>query len=151
MVPEESQEYALAPPPTIIVHNLGHALGALATAEATGTAVRLISAPGAAAYGGAAWFTELVSTARARHPNAEAEAVLDCGAEPGLALGAIRAGVEAIRIKAPAPVRDRIIAMADAAGCRVVANSRARTYDLLDAGDPQKEVATWLRAVPRRH
>ncbi len=144
-------EDALAGPPTIIIHNLGHALGALAAAEAAGTAVRLLSAPGAAAHGGAAWFNEVVAAARARHPGAEAETVLDCGTEPGLALGAIRAGVEAIRIKAPASVRARIAAMAGAAGCRLVPDTRIQALDLLDARDPQTEVDAWLRAAPRRH
>jgi hypothetical protein len=144
-------EDALAGPPTIIVHNFHHALGALAAAEAAGTAVCLLSAPGAAAHGGAAWFKEVVDAARDHHPDAEAEAVLDCGGEPGLALGAIRAGIEAIRIKAPAPVRARIAAIASAAGCRLVTNARARTLDLLDTRDPQREVAAWLGAARRRH
>ena len=141
----------MAGPPTIIIHNLCHAMGALAAAEASGTAVRLLSAPGAAAHGGAAWFKEVMAAARTHHPGAEAETVLDCGAEPGLALGAIRAGIEAIRIKAPAPVRARIAAMASAAGCRLVADTRDRALDLLDARDPQREVDAWLRADPRRH
>ncbi|MCZ6741674.1 MAG: hypothetical protein O7D27_05875 [Alphaproteobacteria bacterium] len=144
-------EDALAGPPTIIIHNLAHATGALAAAEAAGTAVRLLSAPGAAAHGGAAWFKEVVAAARARHPGAEAETVLDCGAEPGLALGAIRAGVEAIRIKARPTVRARIAAMASAAGCRLVTDTRIGALDLLDARDPQMTVGAWLRAVPRRH
>ena len=149
--PTKICEDALAGPPTIIVHNLHHALGALAAAEAAGTAVRLLSAPGAAAHGGAAWFREVVAAARAQHPDAEAEAVLDCGGEPGLALGAIRADIEAIRIKAPAPVHARIAAIATAAGCRLVTNARIRALDLLDARDPQREVDAWLRAARRRH
>jgi len=156
MVPDEDLaltkicEDILAGPPTIIVHNLRHALGALAAAEAADAAVRLLSAPGAAAHGGAAWFGEMVAAARAHHPGAKAEAVLDCGAEPGLALGAIRAGIEAIRIKTPAPVRARIAAIASAAGCRLVPNTRVRALDLLDARDPQRAADAWLRAGRRR-
>lgn len=141
----------MAEPPTIIVHNYRHAEGALAAAKAAGTAVRLLSAPGAAAYGGAAWFKEMIAAARAQHPGVEAEAVLDCGAEPGLALAAIRAGVEAIRIKAPAPVRARIRAIASAAGCRLVPVRRVRILDLLDAWNPEREARIWLQANMRRH
>ena len=80
-------EDALAGPPTIIIHNLGHALGALAAAEAAGTAVRLLSAPGAAAHGGAAWLNEVVAAARARHPRAEPDPLLDSESAPTLAPG----------------------------------------------------------------
>jgi hypothetical protein len=141
----------VAGPPTIIVHNLDHAVGALAAAAEAGTAVRLMSAPGAAAYGGAAWFGELTAQARDAHPEAEAEMVLDCGHEPGLALGAIRTGIEAIRITAPAKVREKIAAIATASGSRLVANDRARALDLLDARDPQREVSIWLARRRARH
>ncbi|MCZ6848068.1 MAG: hypothetical protein O7F75_04390, partial [Alphaproteobacteria bacterium] len=63
----------------------------------------------------------------------------------------IRAGVEAIRIKARPTVRARIAAMASAAGCRLVTDTRIGALDLLDARDPQMKVGAWLRAVPRRH
>jgi hypothetical protein len=33
----------------------------------------------------------------------------------------------------------------------LVTNTRVRTLDLLDAGDPQREVDAWLRAPRRRH
>lgn len=144
-------EDRLAGPPAIIVHNFRHAEAALAAAEAAGTPVQLLSAPGAAGYGGAAWFAELVAAARAEHPGAMAEAVLDCGAEPGLALAAIRAGIEAIRVRVPAPVRARIAAIASAAGCRLVPNVRVRALDLLDARDPKREADAWLRRGRPRH
>jgi len=141
----------LAEPPTIIVHNLHHALGALAAAEAVGIAVRLLSAPGAASHGGGAWFREVVAAARSQYPDAKADAVLDCGAEPGLALGAIRSGIEAIRIKVPTIARARIKAVANAAGCRLIDNRRVHALDLLDTRDPQREADAWLRAAPHRH
>ncbi|MDX1484051.1 MAG: hypothetical protein R3229_06185 [Alphaproteobacteria bacterium] len=135
----------MADPPTIIIHNLDHAKGALAAAAEAGVGVRLASAPGAAALGGAAWFVEVIAAARRAHPEAESEAVLDCGAEPGLALAAIRAGAEAIRLKARADVRRRVAAIAAAAGSRLVAAERGRSLDLLDHGDAQETVAAWLR------
>ena len=141
----------MAGPPTIIVHNLDHALGALAAAVEAGTAVRLMSAPGAAAYGGAAWFGALAAQAREAYPRAEVEMVLDCGSEPGLALGAIRTGIGAIRIKAPAKVREKICAIATASGSRLVANDHVRALDLLDARDPHWEVSTWLGRRKGRH
>lgn len=137
-------------PPTVVIHNLAHARAALAAAEATGVAIRLSSAPGAAAYAGAAWFLEMVAAARADHPGARAEAVLDCGAEAGLALGAIRSGIEAIRIRVTPRMRARLGAIAAAAGCRLVANERAPTLDLLATSDPERAVRDWLaQRAPR--
>lgn len=140
----------MAGPPTIIIHNLDHALGAMAAAIEAQAAIRLMSAPGAAAHGGAAWFGALADQARDAHPQAEVEMVLDCGNEPGLALGAIRTGIQAIRIKAPAKVREKIAAIASASGSRLVANDHVRALDLLDARDPRKEVSTWLGRRKRR-
>jgi hypothetical protein len=134
----------MAGPPTIIVHSLDHALAALAAAEETGIAIRLMSAPGAAAQGGAAWFCALTAEARAAHPLAKAEMVLDCGQEPGLALSAIRAGTKAIRIKAPARIREKIAAIATASGSQLITHDRARALDLLDARDPHREASAWL-------
>ena len=139
-------ENPLAEPPTIIVHHLDHARAALAAAEETATGVRLLSAPGAAAFGGASWFADMIRLARQEHPGAEAEAVLDCGAEPGLALAAIREGVEAIRIRATAETRGRIAAIAAAAGCRLIGSAAAPVLDLLDSPDPETESKTWLNA-----
>jgi len=134
----------MAEPPAIVVHNLAHALAALAAAAEAGVPIRLESAPGAAAYAGAAWFAAVVAAARRAHPRARALAVLDCGAEAGLALGAIREGVEAIRTRAPARVRRKLAAIAGAAGTRVVEGRRGAVLDLLDAADPAAAATAFL-------
>lgn len=130
--------------PTFIVHDLGHARAALAAGARAGTKVRLLSAPGAAGFAGAAWFAEMVAAARAAQPEAASEAVLDCGREAGLALAAIRAGNEAIRLTAPAKVRARIAAIAAARGCGLMTGRRGPALDLLDAPDPERAAILWL-------
>lgn len=130
--------------PTFIVHDLGHARAALAAAASAGAKVRLLSAPGAAGFGGAAWFAEMVAAARAAHPEAQSEAVLDCGREAGLALAAIRAGNEAIRLTAPLKVLARIKAIAAARGCHLVTGRHGAALDLLEATDPDRAAALWL-------
>ncbi|MEN0074328.1 MAG: hypothetical protein AAGC69_08095, partial [Paracraurococcus sp.] len=55
--------------------------------------VTLLSAPGAAATLGAPWFLAILAAARAAAPGVPHAAVLDCGAAPGLALAALRAGL----------------------------------------------------------
>lgn len=135
----------MAAPPTIIVHDLAQTRAALAAAEAAGMPVRLQSAPGAAAFAGAAWFAELAALARAAHPRAETEMVLDCGREPGLALAAIREGIEAIRLIARRDVREKVAAIAAGRGCRLIETRRGRALDLLDVANPERAVAGFLR------
>lgn len=130
--------------PTFIVHNLGHARAALSAAARSGMEVRLQSSACAAGFAGAAWFAEMVALARAAQPDAVFEAVLDCGREAGLALAAIRTGIEAIRLTAPAKTRARIESIAAAAGCRLVTGRRGPALDLLDAPNPERSAALWL-------
>ncbi|MDH3242304.1 MAG: hypothetical protein OEO83_16745 [Alphaproteobacteria bacterium] len=130
--------------PTFIVHDLVHTRAALSAAVRSGVKVRLLSAPGAAGFAGAGWFVAMVAAARAAEPGAASEAVLDCGREAGLALAAIRAGNEAIRLAAPTRVRARIQAIAAASGCRLLSGRRGPALDLLDATDPERAAALWL-------
>jgi hypothetical protein len=117
-------------PPVLIIHDLAQAVAALAAAEATSTAIQLESAPGAAGYAGAGWFAAVIEAARATHPQARVLAVLDCGAEPGLALGAIREGVEAIRTQARPAVRAKIKAIGQAAKVEVLEGKPGPALDL---------------------
>lgn len=127
----------------VIVHNLAHARAALSAAATLGVPVVLISAAGAAAYAGAGYFLEFTSRAMAEHPEATARTVLDCGPEPGLALGALGAGCPAIRYTGPRASRVKIADIAARSGARVD-NSRYRALDLLDAGDARTACYEWL-------
>ncbi len=127
----------------VIVHNLAHARAALGAAATLGVPVVLLSAAGAAAYAGAGYFLEFTSRAMAEHPEAKARTVLDCGAEPGLALGALGAGCPAIRYTGPRASRVKIADIAARWRARVD-NSRYRALDLLDAGDARTACHEWL-------
>ncbi|MBT3792734.1 MAG: hypothetical protein HN658_05085 [Rhodospirillales bacterium] len=143
----------MAQPATIIVHNIDHARAALDAAHETAIPIRLMSAPGAVGYAGCAWFMAMVGAARAEHPDNKSEAVMDCGTHPGHALGAIRAGVEAIQAKLPAKTREKIAAIANKAGVTFIAarkDSHSHILDLLDAPDPQRTTLDWLHAKHTR-
>ncbi len=141
----------MAGPPTIIIHNLEHAVAAARGAAASGIALRAESAPGAAAFAGAGWFGALIEAAEAAAPGAEVLWVLDCGAAPGLALGAVRAGIPALRLSAPKAVRSKVAEIAAAAGCRLIEGGAGPRLDLLDAADPEAEVSRFLARIgPRR-
>ncbi|HYF08082.1 MAG TPA: hypothetical protein VD970_10700 [Acetobacteraceae bacterium] len=100
--------------PAVTVHGLAHALVALGAAGPRG--VLLLSAPDAAARAGALWFLEVVRQARAAHPGVPCRAALDCGAAPGLALAAIRAGVEAVILDPAVPAFAAVASAAAEAG-----------------------------------
>lgn len=106
-----------------MVHSIDDALAALAAAAATGVRVRLVSAPGAGVYGGAAWFAQLLAQAGAAFPGAEFDAVLDCGDRPGAALAALRQGVRLIRFTGPKRARERIEALAKRHGAELIAGA----------------------------
>ena len=128
----------------IIVHTLAHAHAAMAAAHELGIPVSLQSAPGAAAYAGAAYFQAMIAEARERYPTLEVMAVLDCGRRPGLALAALRQGIKAVRLQGR---RSTIAKVADiAATLDAELNPRAgRALDLLDVPDPAVACLEWLR------
>jgi hypothetical protein len=109
--------------PATIVHGLSDALSALRLGEA----VTLVSAPGAALHGGCGWWKALIDTARAAHPDVECTDILDCADASGLALAALRLGVVRLVLWPDAPGRAAIVALAEAAGGFVLAESPAKT------------------------
>ena len=134
-----------ARPRAIVIHGLAQARAAAATARALGVAVRLRSARGAAAHAGPMWFRELVEIVRAEYPDVRIEASLDCADQAGLALGALRLGIETIRFDGPPRVRARIAAIAAALGAKMDDDGR-RALDLAGVPDDRLEAACrdWL-------
>ncbi len=131
--------------PCIVVHSLDHARAALAAAAAAGGGVILLSAPGAAAYAGAGWFREVVARARDEFPDVPMTAILDCGDAVGIALGALRAGVAAISLTAPDPVRKKVVAIARQHGARLIERPTGPCLDLADHADALAASQRWVR------
>lgn len=127
----------------VAVHSLAHARAAVAAAAELGVPVTLISAPGAAAYTGAPWFREVVAAARAEHPEAAVDCILDCGTRAGDVMAALRAGVPAVIFTGRKDVAARLAAIAEARGARLVTR-RPRALDLLDEGEPEAACRAWL-------
>lgn len=126
----------------IIVHSVEQARAALAAAAALRMPLALRSAPGAAAYLGAAVFREMIAQAAADYPEVPLTAALDCGDDPGLALNALRQGIKIVRIHCPAEVRTRL---ANIAGqWDAVLDDDDPALDLLDEADPLAASQAWL-------
>ena len=132
--------------PVLIAHTAGHMTAAFGAARATGRAVLVRSAEGAAATLGAGVFAAMVEDARQAAPGAEVLAVLDCGTDAGAAMNAIRLGLPAIRLDAAADIMAKIRDMADAAGV-VIDESAAPVLDLLGEPDPAAAAQAWIETA----
>ncbi len=123
----------------IVFHSLAHARTALAAAAAAGVAVTLQSAPGAAAYAGAGYLKAIADQAAAEHADVDVTAVIDCGADAGIAMAALRIGWRTVRFSGPEKVRRKLADIAAECGARLVADepeaAALEALDLLDSGD----------------
>ncbi len=119
----------------IIVHSLADARAAVEAAASLGVAVTLASAPGAGTYAGPAWFKAVVAEATVAFPAASVEAVIDCGAEPGTALAALRAGFARVRFTGSAAARERLADIAAAQGAVIEGEDDESALDLLGRRD----------------
>jgi hypothetical protein len=101
----------------VIIHGWAEAHAALAAARGPLT---LVSAPGAAGHGGAAWFVRLAALGEAAFPQVAQRWVLDCADAPGHALAALRAGVRSIVFTGAPELRARLARIAAACGAELL-------------------------------
>ncbi len=127
----------------IIIHSADHALAALSVADEMGVGVTLLSASGAAAYMGAVVFRDMVAIAQEAYPGVKVTAVLDCGDDPGLALGAMRHGIGAVSISNIPEIRAKLRDIADQRGVMVYEKD-GPVLDLVDMTDPLAAIRAWL-------
>ncbi|MCA3389294.1 MAG: hypothetical protein INF65_11755 [Roseomonas sp.] len=135
--------------PAVVVH--GREQAAWVLRIAAGRPVLLVSAPGAALNAGPGWFKAVLEQAAAEHPGANFTAALDCGAAPGAALAALRAGFKLVVFDLGHPSAASVLGAAAEAGAEVL-GSRPEALDLggLDPRqrDDQRRVAALFATVP---
>ncbi len=127
----------------IIVHSLKEARAAVVAAAELGVPVTLASAPEAAGYLGALWFRELVAMAAAERPEAEVDAVLDCGDQPGHVMAALRQGLKRVRFTGPKSTATTLRALASQYDAEIMTGA-LRAHDLLDQAEPEAACRRWL-------
>lgn len=134
-----------------LVHSLTHAEAALRAAAERGAAVTLRAPFATARALGPAVFREIVAEARRRVPDADSDAVFDCGVDSGLALAAVRAGVAAIGTDADQPARGRIADIAAQAGMHLIDVDPAdgTTFDLAGTADSLAAARAFLCNLTR--
>ena len=118
--------------PVLVVHSLSQAIAALTAAARAGRPVVLISAPGAGSYVGPGWFGALVDAAREAVPKARFCALLDCGADVGAALAAIRSEIEGVLFTGRADVANRLADIASQHRVRLIIDRPPVVLDLRD-------------------
>ena len=121
--------------PVVIVHDLAQSRAALAAAEAAGAEITLLSPPGAAAFWGPLYFQSLMRLAAEAHPAARFTAVLDCADRPGDVLASLRQGLADLVFHGRGDVRDKLAAIAEARGARLLM-PLAADLDLSTERDP---------------
>ena len=130
------------------MHDLREARAAFAAAAELGVPITVMSAPGAAASLGVGYFAAMIGAARTEFPTVTATAVLDCGDAPGLALAALRQGIDAVRVEAPARVRAKLADIAGQQGGALVAG-RVAALDLAGVDEPRAACRAWLAKAKR--
>ena len=133
--------------PTILFHSLEHARAALAVASDLGRPIILRSAPGAAAYAGAGYLKAIVDEAAAAYPAADVAAQIDCGEDPGTALGALRAGWPAVVFSGDVELHAKLADIAAQCGAEALSGGAdGPLLDLLDRADPEAACRDFLAA-----
>jgi hypothetical protein len=127
----------------IIIHGIDDAKTAAAAARSLGIGIRLVSAPGAASYGGAAWFAEIIKDVRSEFPDVAIDAVLDCGDAAGHAMAALRVGITSIRYTGPRRVRDKLKLLAIEYGAALI-DCDEPALDMSLSRHPEADCLNWL-------
>lgn len=129
--------------PVFQVHGIDDARAALRAAAELGRGVTLVSAPGGAAQGGAAWFKALADLGRDEFPGVTQSWLLDCGDAPGLVLAALRAGVANIVFTGDQDLSEKLRVIAAVHGA-TIHGALPQALDLRQARDPLATARMWL-------
>ena len=130
--------------PQIVIYALADARDALEAAAACNIQITLVSPAGAAGFAGPAWFREVVTQAGDAVPTATFDAVLDCAADAGYAMAAMRDGATAICFEGPQDVRAKIQDVAAQSGCMIATIDYEHALDLEDSDDALRACRDWL-------
>ncbi len=119
--------------PAVIIHGLDDAKAALAP----GCCVTLLSAPGAAGYGGGLWWAALMRAA-----GVEGLSLLDCGDAPGRAVEALKLGLPGLVLSCETAVFAAVSEIAAAQGAVLLAQAPP-ALDMAERG-AQRRLLDWL-------
>ena len=131
----------------VVFHGLDQARAAARVAREAGLRLALHSPADGVRIFGPEMFREMVDALRVEFPRLPVASVLDCGDAPGRALGAIRCGVDAVRVAVDDPARARLAAIAEAHAVRI-ATEPLPDLDLAGTPDPEAACRNALAPPP---
>jgi hypothetical protein len=126
----------------IIFHHLQQAESALAAAVSVDQPLALLTAPGAAAYGGPGFYLAMVEQAVARYPGADVRAILDCGEDSAMAQMALSLGWRCLVLRGKGAVREKVHQIAAPYGAEVL----SRPPKALDPGAGAVDITDQCRS-----
>jgi hypothetical protein len=130
-------------PSAIIIHGVDDARAALQAAAELRVPVTVISGPDGGSYAGPGWFNAVVAQAQGAFPDVTVTAILDCDDASGHVLGALRAGVRAVRFTGRADVAAKLADIAASQGAALITGD-VDTLDLRPHRDPVAACKAWL-------
>ena len=135
-------------PAAFTVHGAGDIAAVIDTAIALGAPVCILSAPGASAFLGPAWFSCALAEplARARRAGLALEAFLDCADHAGEAMAALREPVPGVIFTGAPPAAEKLAAIAASQGV-TFRTQRPASRDLDGAAEPAAAVRAVLTAA----
>lgn len=131
----------------VFVHGLTDARIAFSVAAEVGRPLVLLSAPCAAAHGGAGWFRGVIAEAANEFPEVAHTAILDCDDRAGDVLGAIASGARFILFTGRGDVRARLADIAGQAGAEIL-SERPPALDLRGRHGRRLLCRAWLSGMP---
>ena len=125
----------------VIFHNLQQAENALAAATDLGRPLTLLTAPGAAAFGGPGYYWAMIEAASTRYPDTAFHAILDCGDDGALAQMALGLGWRRLVLRGKNGVREKVDQIARAQGGEIL----GRPPKAVDPGPDRLDIAEFCR------
>ena len=122
--------------PHVIVHTLAETCAAMQASAELQSPLTLHSPPNASRSLGVGYFLAMIESARRQVPAAKSLAVLDCGTAPGLALAALKAGAEGVRLACSPHVMKKVAEIATQSGASLFLDLPHDIIDLGKIADP---------------
>ena len=122
------------PAHAVVIHDLVQALTAGDLASETGVQIEIRSPAEGAANIGPAVFQAIAAEVEKTHPGVAKAMILDCGSDPGLAMGALRQGCRDICIN----VSDEVLTKLNEIAAVLNARIHGPPKFMLDLGEIQK-------------
>ncbi len=120
--------------PIFIIHDLSHAIAVANVVKRSERSVFIKSAPGLATTLGPEGYLAILDEIKDLCGRGSITGVLDCGAEPGVALGALRRGVKFISVDLSDTIQAKISEIAEQHGATIFVQL-GTALDLIDQAD----------------